>query len=60
MAFFHKALHALEDNLLLSRGASPLPSSTIRTIDKILLGHVQYILWSTDPDRGFFLLEENK
>ena len=25
-----------------------------------LLGHSQYILWSTDPDRGFFALSEEK
>ncbi len=26
----------------------------------ILLGHSQYIVWSTDPDRGFFPLSEEK
>ena len=25
-----------------------------------LLGHAQYILWATDPDRGFFLVSEEK
>ncbi len=30
-------------------------------LDKcIALGHVEYILWLTDPDRGFFLLSEGK